>query len=138
MKRLNRLNHQYAIDIAPDAVIGEGFRIRHFPGIVIRPGCIIGKKVVLRQNTTIGSKTFNGEGTVIIGDHVDIGANSFILGDINIGSNVTIGAMSFIDKDIPDNHTVYTVKSNKTYLTKNMDNQQSAISNQQSAITTII
>lgn len=118
MNKLMKLNKEYAIDISADAVIGEGLSIRHFPGIVIRPGCVIGKNLIIRQNTTIGTKDFNNEGIVTIGDNVEIGANSFILGNLCIGSNVTIGAMSFIDKNIPDNHTAYTIKTNNVYLTK--------------------
>ncbi|MCO6546122.1 MAG: hypothetical protein J6564_10000 [Gilliamella sp.] len=50
---------------------------------------------------------------IIIGDNVSIGANSVILGGkIKIGNNVKIGAMSFVNKDIPDNCTVYTQKTN--------------------------
>lgn len=43
----------------------------------------------------------------VIGDNVDIGAHSCIIGDINIGHNVTIGAMTFVNKDVPDNSIIY-------------------------------
>ena len=44
---------------------------------------------------------------------MSIGANSVILGgEITIGNNVNIGAMSFVNKNIPDNCTVYTQKTN--------------------------
>ena len=109
-KKLIKLNRQYAIDISPQATIGEGLEIRHFPGLVIRPDCIIGKNVVLRQNITIGQRTRGDGGKTVIGDNVNVGAGSCLIGDITIGSNVTIGAMSFINKDIPDNHIVYTRK----------------------------
>lgn len=83
-------------------------KLNHYIGIVIRSECIIGKNSNIRQNTTIGRKTSNGViGMTVIGDNVDIGAHSCIIGDINIGHNVTIGAMSFVNKDIPDNSIVY-------------------------------
>ncbi|HKM96262.1 MAG TPA: serine acetyltransferase [Buttiauxella sp.] len=109
-KKLIKLNRFYAIDISPMATIGEGLDIRHFPGLVIRPDCVIGKNIVLRQNITIGQHTRGDKGKTVIGDNVNIGAGSCIIGDITIGSNVTIGAMSFINKNIPDNHIVYTRK----------------------------
>lgn len=46
----------------------------------------------------------------IIGDNVEIGAHSCIIGDVRIGDNVIIGAMSFINKDIPENSVVYCDK----------------------------
>lgn len=40
---------------------------------------------------------------VIIGDNVQIGANSVILPGVTIGNNVIIGACSLVNKSIPDN-----------------------------------
>ncbi|MEW7312694.1 serine acetyltransferase [Buttiauxella gaviniae] len=118
-KKLIKLNHYYAMDISPLATIGEGLEIRHFPGLVIRPDCVIGKNVVLRQNITIGQKARGDGGKTVIGDNVNIGAGTCIIGDITIGSNVTIGAMSFVNKDVPDNHTVYTRKETILVLREN-------------------
>jgi putative colanic acid biosynthesis acetyltransferase WcaB len=42
----------------------------------------------------------------IIGDRVDIGANSVILGPIRIGSDAVIGAGSVVVKDVPAGATV--------------------------------
>lgn len=109
-KKLIKLNRYYAMDISPLATIGAGLEIRHFPGLVIRPDCVIGENIVLRQNITIGQKSRGDGGKTSIGDNVTVGAGTCIIGDITIGSNVTIGAMSFVNKDIPDNHIVYTRK----------------------------
>lgn len=109
-RRMRRLNRMYAIDINPAAKIGAGFKIVHFTGIVIRGNTVIGKNAVLRQNVTIGARNDTDEGYTVIGDNVEFGANSCIIGDINIGDNVTIGAMSLINKNVPDNHTVYNSK----------------------------
>lgn len=109
-RRMRKLNRQHAIDINPAAKIGPGFKIVHFTGIVIRGNTIIGKNAVLRQNVTIGARNDTDEGFTVIGDNVEFGANSCIIGDIEIGSNVKIGAMSLINKNVPDNHTVYNTK----------------------------
>nr|WP_250696129.1 hypothetical protein [Escherichia coli] len=57
----------------------------------------IGENVIIRQNTTIGEKVSDSrENYIVIGDNVDIGAHTCIIGlNVKIGSNVKIGAMSF-------------------------------------------
>ena len=114
-RRINyNLCRKYNTDIGLDAIIGKGMKINHAFSIVIRNECVIGDNVILRQNTTIG-KTRNGvsAGKTLIGNNVDIGAHSCIIGDITIGDNVIVGAMSFINKDIPSDSTIYTEKTNK-------------------------
>lgn len=115
-----KLIYKFKIDIHLAAKIGKNFNIVHDVGIVITDIAIIGDNVSIRQNTTIGRKTsFKNidykkmNHFIKIGNNVHIGANSCIIGDkLTIGSNVIIGAMSFINKDIPDNCTVYTKKTN--------------------------
>lgn len=108
-----RLSEKYGADISVAAHIGKGMKINHYVGIIVRSECIIGENLNIRQNTTIGRKdSLSKDGMAIIGDNVDIGAHSCIIGDITIGNNVTIGAMSFINKDIPSDITVYTEKTN--------------------------
>ena len=61
--------------------IGTGFEIFHGArGSVISPTAIIGKNVSLRQNTTIGSKGFDGaDNSPIIEDNVTIGPHVSLL-----------------------------------------------------------
>ncbi|WP_226812096.1 serine acetyltransferase [Buttiauxella massiliensis] len=108
-----RLLSRYGLEIQLGARIGKGLRIAHYPGITISHIVCAGENLLIRQNTTIGAKLDGKHEKIIrLGDNVDIGANSCIIGsDLNIGNNVIIGAMSFINKDIPDNCTVYTEKS---------------------------
>ena len=106
------LIRKYNTEIMLGAEIGGGLQIRHFNGLVITSHVIIGQNFRARQNTTIGVKGKNN-GIIRIGNHVEIGANSCIIGDnLEIGDNVMIGAMSFINKDIPSNCIVYTEKKN--------------------------
>ncbi|HKN05548.1 MAG TPA: serine acetyltransferase [Buttiauxella sp.] len=108
-----RLLSRYGLEIQLGARIGKGLRIAHYPGITISHIVCAGENLLIRQNTTIGAKLDGKRQKIIqLGDNVDIGANSCIIGsDLKIGNNVVIGAMSFINKDIPDNCTVYTQKS---------------------------
>ena len=41
--------------------------------------------------------------SIVIGNHVWIGANSTVLPEVTIGNNVIIGANSLVNKDIPSN-----------------------------------
>lgn len=43
----------------------------------------------------------NGQGKVVIGNHVFIGVNSVILRDVTIGDHAIIGAGAVVNKDIP-------------------------------------
>lgn len=108
-RKINKkLIRKYQIEIALDALIGPGMKINHGIGIVIRPECIIGKGLNIRQGVCIGRKR-NGDtsGMTRIGDFADIGVSAIIIGDVNIGENVTIGAASFVNTDVPDNSVVH-------------------------------
>jgi len=107
-----RLLEKFGCEISLGANIGKGLKIPHHTGVVIHYAVDIGENFVIRQNTTIGQKDGDSKSArLFIGDNVDIGANTCIVGLTHrIGNNVKIGAMSFINKDIPDNCTYITRK----------------------------
>lgn len=114
-KKINRkLIQKYNTEIQPGTQIGPGLNVSHFLSVVINECTVIGRNFKIRQNSTIGipGRTDNSTSArIVIGDNVEVGAGSCIIGDdLVIGSNVTIGAMSFINKSIPDNSVVYTEK----------------------------
>ncbi|HFG6477923.1 TPA: DapH/DapD/GlmU-related protein [Salmonella enterica subsp. enterica serovar Potsdam] len=83
-------------------------------GIVITKKARIGCNLSLKQNTTVGNKQgLKEDDFIIIGNNVDIGANTCIIGSITIGDNVTIGAMSFVNKSIPANSIYITKKTSE-------------------------
>ena len=97
------------IEINLSAKIGKNFRLFHGQGLVINGSAIIGENCLVRNSITIGSKILNDGMTTkaaIIGDNVEIGSNSVLIGDISIGDNVVIGAGSVVVKDIPKNAIV--------------------------------
>lgn len=94
------------IEIPEDTQIGTGFQVWHGSGLIINHQSIIGNNVLLRHCTTIGNKG-KGTGVPIIGNNVEIGANSVIIGEISIGDNVIIGAGSVVTKSIPENCVAY-------------------------------
>ncbi|GAA0242743.1 serine O-acetyltransferase EpsC [Haladaptatus pallidirubidus] len=107
------------IDIHPGAEIGDYFFIDHGTGVVIGETATIGDWCRLYQNVTLGALHFEEEEDTDhalkkgykrhpdIGDHVVIGAGTNVLGAISVGNHVSIGANSWITEDIPANTTVY-------------------------------
>ncbi|MBC6611657.1 serine acetyltransferase [Hymenobacter sp. BT507] len=98
------------VELYPASQIGEGLVLWHVHSLVVHPATKIGKGCSLRQTTTIGTKK-DKDGSInqnapIIGDNVDIGANSIIIGPVVIGDNVIIGAGSVVVKDIPSHAIV--------------------------------
>ena len=68
---------------------------------------IIGDDVSLYQGVTLGGVSTNkGKRHPTLGNHIVIGCNASVLGDIKIGNNVRIGAGSVVLDDVPDDCTV--------------------------------
>ena len=118
IKIKNALMAKYGCDIGLGAQIGKGLVLPHHSGIVIHGNVKIGENVIIRQNTTIGEKESDSrENYIVIGDNVDIGAHTCIIGlNVKIGSNVKIGAMSFIMEEVPDNCTYVTRKESRVIM----------------------
>jgi putative colanic acid biosynthesis acetyltransferase WcaB len=94
------------IEIPENTKIGSGLQVWHGAGLVINHQAVIGSNVLLRHCVTIGNKG-EGTGVPILGNNVQVGANSVIIGEITIGNNVVIGAGSVVTKSIPNNCVAY-------------------------------
>lgn len=100
--------------VGHDVTIGE--RSKLYPGVTVYPGCTIGSRVVLHAGVVIGADGFGytcgGEGltryphvgTVVVGDDVEIGANSTI--DRAKTGATTIGSGTKIDNLVHIAHNV--------------------------------
>lgn len=87
------------IELNLKARIGSGLRLYHGTGLVIHEAAIVGNNCTLRHCTTIGMK--NGPADCpVIGDNVDIGCNSVLMGSIRIGDGAVIGAGSVVLADV--------------------------------------
>jgi serine O-acetyltransferase len=110
MKINYECHSKFGADVHPAAEIGEYFFIDHATGIVIGETTVIGDHVMLYQGVTLGGTTTSkGKRHPTLGNHVVIGANASVLGNITIGNNVRIGAGSVVVKPVPDNCTVVGV-----------------------------
>lgn len=99
----------FSIEIPWNCKIGKGLRIYHGQGLVLNTQVVIGENCTLRHCTTIGNKqraSGSFTGSPIIGDFVDVGSNTCIIGDITIEDHVTVGCGSVVTKSVPANAVV--------------------------------
>ena len=94
------------VELPWNTKVGTGLKLFHGQGLVVNDHSIIGNGCTLRHSTTIGHKELSDgifSASPTIGNNVDIGSNTAIIGDINIGDNVIIGAGSVVVKDLESN-----------------------------------
>lgn len=97
------------IDLPPLLNIGPGIKLYHGQGLVIAKGAVIGENCFLRQGVTIGKKISKdgvSSGDPIIGNNVEFGANSCVIGDVVIGDNCIIGAGVVVTKSLKDDSVI--------------------------------
>lgn len=95
------------VDIAPGAVIGPGFRISHGVGIVIGNGATIGERCLMMQNVTLGAPNQSRIGDMpTVGDDVVLGAGACLIGKIEVGNHVLVGVNCVVTGDVPDHSKV--------------------------------
>ncbi len=92
------------VDIPRSVVIGPGLMIHHYGSIIIHPQCRIGAHCTLRHGVTIGNRGENA-GVPILGDRVELGAYSQLLGDFTVGDDCKIGAMTVLLDSLPPGST---------------------------------
>jgi serine O-acetyltransferase len=90
------------IELPCEAVIGTGFVIDHFGGIVISGYARFGANCRIRNGVVVGLGRLDEPTAPVFGDNVDIGAGAKVLGPIRIGNNVVIGANAVVLCDVPD------------------------------------
>lgn len=107
------------IDIHPGAEIGDYCFIDHGTGVVIGETATIGEWVRIYQDVTLGALHFEEDEDDAhalakgykrhpdVGNNVVIGAGSKLLGPIKIGDHVSVGANTWITEDLPAHTTVY-------------------------------
>lgn len=95
------------ISIPYSAQIGPQFYIGHFGGIIINAKAVIGNNCNISQGVTIGvSGRGEKRGVPRIGNHVYIGANATIVGNVEVGDYCVVAANSLVVSSVFPNKTV--------------------------------
>ena len=90
-------------EIQTPAQIGPGFRVIHCSlPCVISPYLIAGKALYLTGGNVIGRRRVGLQsGAISLGDDVELGIGSMVIGPLRIGDRVRIGAGTTVVKDVP-------------------------------------
>lgn len=90
----------YAIELPLNAAIGRRVFLPHPHGIVVVPRSTIGDDCMIRHNVTIGAGSHRGGGWPTIGDRVQFGPGSIVMGAVHVGNDVLIGPGAVVIDDV--------------------------------------
>ena len=96
--RKNRLGSRIGFIISAGC-FDEGLTIWHYGSIIVHPDARIGKNCNIHGNCCIGNSQPFGP-VPVIGDNVDLGQGTQVLGGIRIANDVRIGAGAVVLKDV--------------------------------------
>lgn len=92
----------FAVDIHPQARIGEGVFLDHATGVVIGEMAVVGDDVSILHSVTLGGTgKDSGDRHPKIGDGVLIGAGTHILGNLRVGDGAKVEAGSVVLNEVP-------------------------------------
>jgi serine acetyltransferase len=82
--------------------VGPRLRIAHGVGLVVHRSAQLGSDCLLRHGVTIGTSESGTTGVYapIIGDHVQFGSGSQVIGAVRVGDNAKIGAGAVVVSDV--------------------------------------
>ena len=86
--------------------INSPILMAHPYGIVIHADTVIGHRVTVMQQVTLGAKDRGVHAAPVIGDDVYIGAGAKVLGAVRVGHGAVIGANAVVTRDVPPYCTV--------------------------------
>ncbi len=96
---LNRII--FSIALPPSVRVGKGVLFGYSGlGIVVHARSVIGDRVKISQNVTIGGRS-GFVAVPILEDDVEIGAGACVLGPVRIGRGAKIGANAVVLIDVP-------------------------------------
>lgn len=104
------------IEIHPGARIGEQFFIDHGAGVVIGETAVIGDRVTMYHDVTLGGTSLAKEKRhPTLEDDVIVGAGARVLGPITIGRGAHVGANAVVVRDVPAGATVIGIPAREVF-----------------------
>lgn len=104
--KLYRLKRKFGLEINTKTKIGEGLLLSYPYNITVNSGAVIGRNVNLKKGVTIGNSAGKHSGNPVIGDYVQVGINSTVIGNISIGDDVLIAPNTLVNIDVPSHSVV--------------------------------
>ena len=105
-RRKNKEGARLGISIFHNSV-GKGLLLYHYGSIIINSNSRIGENLKLHGNNCIGNKGERDKyHAPSLGDNIEMGIGSQILGNISIASNVVIAANAVVVKDCNEKNVV--------------------------------
>jgi serine O-acetyltransferase len=103
-----------------EVTVGEGVHLVHYFDIRIHPHVVIGDRVGIMHDVTIGT-SMNRAGAPKIGNDVFIGTGAKILGPITVGDRAIIAPNSVVLTDVPPGCTAIGVPARMLRLNGLLD-----------------
>lgn len=94
----------FGCDVSHGVVFEGPLELPHPIGIVVGQGTVVGARVRIFQNVTLGTAKRGGYPS--IGKDVTLYAGAVVAGNVEIGANAIIGANCTITRDVPASTTV--------------------------------
>lgn len=91
----------YGIELPANARIGRRLFLPHPQGVVLVSGCVVGDDCMIRHNVTVGAGSDTKGGYPTIGDRVQFGPGSIVMGAVHVGDDVLIGPSAVVVTDVP-------------------------------------
>ena len=104
LSRKNKIGNRIGFKI-PRNTFEQGLTIYHHGMIIINENVRVGKLAKLHGCNCIGNDG-NSNGVPEIGEGLDMGFGSTVLGNISLGNNIVIGAGAIVIDSFDDNKTV--------------------------------
>ncbi|MBB5039939.1 serine O-acetyltransferase [Prosthecobacter dejongeii] len=105
-----RVSTIYGVRVPLTCRIGPGFYLAHWGCIWVNPGVTVGKNLTLTQGVTLGRASRGPtSGVPTLGDNVYVGPGACVSGTVKIGNHALISANSVVLQDVPENGVVIGV-----------------------------
>ncbi|MEO6997436.1 MAG: serine O-acetyltransferase EpsC [Terracoccus sp.] len=112
------------VEIHPGARLGRRFFIDHGMGVVIGETAEVGDDVMMYHGVTLGGRSLHPvKRHPTVGNRVTIGAGARILGPVLIGDDVQVGANSVVVKNVPSGAVATGIPAVVRFPKRDADNQ---------------